>query len=107
MEYLTIKRACEKWGLGSRIVTMYCSEGRINGATKGNLWLIPKMPRNPEDRRRKKVELKEAENQTFHSAKSVIQDSFVSPSELRSINEAMLSRIIEFPTQFMFTLPLE
>ena len=97
MEYLTIKEACEKWGLGSRIVTMYCSEGRINGATKkGNLWLIPKDAPQPEDRRRKKVELKEAENQTFHSAKSVIQNSFVSPSELRSINEAMLSRIIEF-----------
>lgn len=53
-------------------------------------------PATREDRRRKKVELKEAENQTFHSAKSVIQNSFVSPSELRSINEAMLSRIIEF-----------
>lgn len=56
MEYITVKEAGEKWGLGIRIVTLYCTEGRINGAVKkGNLWLIPEDAVKPEDRRRKKT----------------------------------------------------
>lgn len=43
MEYLTVKEACEKWGVTSRMVNYYCSEGRVAGAIKkGNLWLVPK-----------------------------------------------------------------
>jgi AraC family transcriptional regulator len=34
MEYMTIKEAGKKWGLGIRIVTLYCAEGRIAGAVK-------------------------------------------------------------------------
>ena len=53
MEYITIKEACEKWGLGNRIVSLYCSEGRISGVTrKGNLWLIPTNAKRPADNRR-------------------------------------------------------
>jgi len=60
MEYITVKEAGEKWGLGIRIVTLYCNEGRIAGAVKkGNLWLIPKDAVKPEDRRRKKVLIQE------------------------------------------------
>ena len=56
MDYMTVKEAGEKWGLGIRIVTLYCTEGRIDGTVKkGNLWLIPKDAVKPEDRRRKKA----------------------------------------------------
>ena len=56
MDYLTVKEAGNKWGLGSRRVTLYCVEGRINGVVKkGNLWLIPADAVKPEDRRRKKT----------------------------------------------------
>lgn len=56
MDYLTVKEAAEKWNLGTRMVTFYCSEGRIPGAKKrGNLWLIPKESRRPNDRRRRGV----------------------------------------------------
>jgi len=62
MEYMTIKEASKKWGLGIRVVTLYCAEGRIAGAVKkGNLWLIPENAVKPEDRRRKKA-LVQAEN---------------------------------------------
>lgn len=55
MEYMTVREAGDKWGLGIRIVTLYCTGGRINGAVKkGNLWLIPVDAAKPEDRRRKK-----------------------------------------------------
>ncbi len=60
MEYMTVKEASEKWGLGIRIVTLYCNEGRIDGAVKkGNLWLIPKHNVKPEDRRRKMAPIPE------------------------------------------------
>ena len=55
MEYMTVKEAGDKWGLGIRIVTLYCAEGRIDGAVKkGNLWLLPKNAAKPQDRRQKK-----------------------------------------------------
>lgn len=55
-----MKEAGEKWGLGIRIVTLYCTEGRIDGAVKkGNLWLIPEDAVKPEDRRRKKAPIQE------------------------------------------------
>lgn len=54
MNYLTVREAGEKWGLGTRIVTLYCAEGRITGAIKrGNLWLIPEHAERPSDKRRR------------------------------------------------------
>jgi hypothetical protein len=42
MECLTVKEAGEKWELTGRMVSYYCSSGRIEGAIKkGNLWLVP------------------------------------------------------------------
>lgn len=54
MEYLTVKEAGEKWGISSRMVTVYCTEKRIPGAIKkGNLWLIPDNAEKPKDLRKK------------------------------------------------------
>lgn len=54
MEYITIKEASEKWKIGTRIITLYCTQGRIKGANKrGNLWLIPNNVNRPHDKRRK------------------------------------------------------
>ncbi len=56
MEYLTVKEMGEKWGITSRMVTVYCNENRIPGAIKkGNLWLIPKDAKKPEDNRKMKI----------------------------------------------------
>jgi len=56
VNYLTVKEAGAKWGLGPRIVTLYCVEGRIPGARKrGNLWLIPADAARPADKRRKQA----------------------------------------------------
>lgn len=38
MEYLSIKRTLEKWGIAVRRIQVLCTEGRIPGATK--IWLI-------------------------------------------------------------------
>jgi len=62
MDYMTVKEAGEKWGLGIRAVTLYCTEGRISGAIKkGNLWLIPENAVKPQDRRRKNTSLQKEE----------------------------------------------
>lgn len=56
MDYMTIREASSKWGLGTRNITAYCSGGRIPGAVKrGNLWLIPQNAPKPGDRRRKEA----------------------------------------------------
>lgn len=56
IDYMTVKEAGGKWGIGSRMVTLYCVAGRIEGAEKvGNLWLLPKCAQKPEDGRYKKV----------------------------------------------------
>ena len=53
MEYLTVKEMAERWGITSRMVTVYCTEGRLAGAIKkGNLWLIPGNVEKPKDKRR-------------------------------------------------------
>jgi hypothetical protein len=55
LDYMTVKEAGEKWGIGSRMVTLYCAAGRIKGAEKmGNMWLLPKDAEKPEDGRYKK-----------------------------------------------------
>lgn len=52
MEYLTVKETGEKWGITSRMVNVYCSNGRIPGAIKkGNLWLVPEDAEKPTDNR--------------------------------------------------------
>ena len=54
MLYLTVKEAAEKWGLGTRMVTLYCAENKIEGVVKrGNLWLIPEHAQRPMDKRRR------------------------------------------------------
>lgn len=63
MEYITIKEASEKWGLGTRIVTVYCAGGRIEGAIKrGNLWLIPENAEKPLDNRQNKAASPKSDN---------------------------------------------
>ncbi len=54
MLYMTVKEAAAKWGLGTRVVTLYCEEKKIQGALKrGNLWLIPEYAERPTDKRRR------------------------------------------------------
>ena len=53
MEYMTVKELAKQWNISSRMVTIYCKEGRIPGAIKkGNLWLAPSGVKKPEDNRK-------------------------------------------------------
>ncbi len=50
---MTIKEACEKWGLSNRWVNAMCHNGKIPGALKfGDMWAIPvEMEKPIQDRR--------------------------------------------------------
>ena len=53
MDYLTTAELAKKWGISQRRVSIYCKEGRIDGAIlRGNTWLIPEDTKKPEDPRR-------------------------------------------------------
>ena len=57
MEYLTAAQTAEKWNISRRRVSKLCSEGRIEGAKlMGNVWLVPKDAKKPEDKRLKNAE---------------------------------------------------
>lgn len=52
MDYLTMKEAAKQWGITSRMVTYYCTSGKISGAVKkGDIWLIPFDTKKPIDGR--------------------------------------------------------
>ncbi len=53
MEYISVKEAAEKWGISERYVQRYCTQGRIEGATKfGSAWAIPTDAERPSDLRK-------------------------------------------------------
>lgn len=52
MEFISAKEASEKWGISKRRVQLLCNLGRIEGVNRvGNMWLIPKFAKKPEDAR--------------------------------------------------------
>ena len=52
MDYMTLKKAAEKWGVTPRRVNYYCAAGRIPGAVKmAGVWLLPKIAEKPLDMR--------------------------------------------------------
>lgn len=50
--YLTLAEAAEKWNVTSRLLSLYCNTGRIEGAERaGKIWLIPEDAVKPADKR--------------------------------------------------------
>ncbi|MCF2655997.1 helix-turn-helix domain-containing protein [Lacrimispora saccharolytica] len=50
--YMTLKEAAKKWGIGDRRINALCLQGRIEGATRiGNMWVIPTTTMKPSDAR--------------------------------------------------------
>ena len=55
MEYLSVAKMAEKWGISERSVRNYCAQGRIAGAKLiGKTWYIPEDAQKPERTNRKK-----------------------------------------------------
>lgn len=51
-DYTTLREASEVWGIGARRINTLCVEGRIEGATRiGNMWMLPKDAKKPDDTR--------------------------------------------------------
>jgi len=100
VDYITVKEAGEKWRLGIRIVTLYCAEGRIDGAVKkGNLWLIPQNASKPADGRRKKTPAQKENGPSLFPFDGLLYPSFDGPSfPLFDENKDLFAEIIKsFP----------
>ena len=55
MEYVTVEKMAEKWGISQRSVRNYCAQGRIADARLiGKTWYIPETARKPERANKKK-----------------------------------------------------
>ncbi len=53
LEYITVKKAAEKWGVSERLAQRYCTAGRVEGAIKFNgTWAIPPYAEKPITSRR-------------------------------------------------------
>jgi len=65
-EYMTIKEASEKWGIGIRRINTLCNDGRIEGCVRfGASWAIPIAASKPTDKRIKSgkyIKSKESED---------------------------------------------
>ena len=54
IDYITLKKANERWGVSARQRNYYCATNRIPGAVKmATLWLIPRDAKYPVDGRLK------------------------------------------------------
>lgn len=52
MDYISITKTSEKWGISTRRIRILCNDGRISGAYKKNAyWLIPCNAIKPRDER--------------------------------------------------------
>lgn len=50
--YLTVTEAATKFNCTTRLITLYCSQGRIKGTERaGKIWLIPESAELPKDKR--------------------------------------------------------
>lgn len=50
--YLTVSEAAAKFNCTTRLISLYCCQGRIEGAeSAGKMWLIPEKAELPKDKR--------------------------------------------------------
>lgn len=64
MDYISVNKAAEKWGISERRIQLLCGEGRIKGVFRlGRAWAIPANAEKPPDARVKSgkyIKLREA-----------------------------------------------
>ena len=52
MDYISITKTADKWGISTRRIRILCNEGRIPAPYKKNAyWVIPKDAEKPKDER--------------------------------------------------------
>ena len=65
-DFMTIREASEKWGIGIRRINTLCNDGRIAGCIRfGSVWAIPTTAQKPSDMRVKTgkyIKSKEGQN---------------------------------------------
>ena len=65
MNYMTVKKAAEQWGISEKTVIDYCKKGLIKGAKKAGVWVLPEESQKPVVKRGRKKEYKLTTEQMF------------------------------------------
>jgi len=48
MDYMSVKEASSKWGIGERRICTLCNQKRVSGAVKKGIWMIPQIAEKPD-----------------------------------------------------------
>ncbi len=105
MDYITIKKASEKWGLSTRRVQDLCKSGAVSGAVLWErTWMIPKNAEKPADRRRKDVPVQKPvvipEKNSFMSMTNTYKEAGSAKKMLRSFDDELERDIFEMQLRF-------
>lgn len=105
MEYITIKKASEKWGLSTRRVQDLCKSGAVSGAVLWErTWMIPKNAEKPADRRRKDATGQKpviiSEKNSFMSMTNTYKEAGAAEKLLGSFEDELERDIFEMQLRF-------
>lgn len=105
MEYITIKKASEKWGLSTRRVQDLCKSGAVSGAVLWErTWMIPKNAEKPADRRRKDATEQKpviiSEKNSFMSMTNTYKEAGTAEKVLGSFDDELERDIFEMQLRF-------
>lgn len=105
MDYITIKKASEKWGLSARRVQDLCKSGAVSGAVLWErTWMIPKNAEKPVDRRRKDAAERKPdvipEKNSFMSMTNTYKEAGTAEEMLNSFEDKLKRDIFEMQLRF-------
>ena len=105
MDYITIKKASEKWGISTRRVQDLCKSGAVSGAVLWErTWMIPKNAEKPADRRRKDAADRKPivipEKNSFMSMTNTYKEAGTAEKVLNSFEDELERDIFEMQLRF-------
>lgn len=109
MNYITAAEAAEKWGLTVRMVRIYCSKGRIQGAELHEEgWFVPDDAEKPARRKRESKPVKEdkapylanklqkeKKKRRYHGLYDYTQENFTYSNNRLASNRLMRKQVVE------------
>ena len=105
LEYITVKKASQKWGISVRRAQELCKQGKVSGAVLWErTWMIPKDAEKPADSRRKgTAEQKPVvipERNSFMSMTNTYKEAGTANEVLKSFDDELERDIFEMQLRF-------
>lgn len=105
MEYITIKKAAEKWGISPRRAQELCKKGEVSGAVLWErTWMVPQNAEKPFDRRRKGAPEQKPivipDKNSFMSMTNTYKEAGTANEVLNSFDDELERDIFEMQLRF-------